>query len=164
MLDYPASWVAHYTPQAYVLRDSVVAWALSEIGSVRWSAITLPDTLDMLGQAGAHGLVYGATVSTGPLDARTIGSLARSDLELTDEELARAEVLITELHQRLMPSRPLTLVQVEALRLIAKGYRYADAAKAFADFAKRIEGTDHRCASPPACPNHRGGHPTSCIL
>ena len=116
--------------QACVLRDSVVAWALSEIGSVRWSAITLPDTLDMLGQAGAHGLVYGATVSTGPLDARTIGSLARSDLELTDEELARAEVLITELHQRLMPSRPLTLVQVEALRLIAKGYRYADAAKA----------------------------------
>ena len=130
MLDYPASWVAHYTPQAYVLRNPVVPWALSEIGSVRWSAITLPDTLDMLGQAGAHGLVYGATVSTGPLDARTIGSLARSDLELTDEELARAEVLITELHQRLMPSRPLTLVQVEALRLIAKGYRYADAAKA----------------------------------
>ena len=114
LLDYPTSWVAHYTAQAYGLRDPVVAWALSEIGSVRWSAITLPDPLDILGQAGAHGLVYGATVSTGPLDARTIGSLARSDRELTDQELARAEVIITQLHQR----------------LIAKGYRYADAAKA----------------------------------
>ena len=130
LLDYPASWVAHYTAQAYGLRDPVVAWALSEVGSVRWSAITLPDPLDILGQAGAHGLVYGATVSTGPLDARTIGSLARSDRELTDQELARAEVIITQLHQRLMPPRPLTRAQVEALRLIAKGYRYADAAKA----------------------------------
>jgi len=130
LLDYPASLVAHYKAQAYGLCNPVVAWALSEIGSVRWSAIILPDPLDLLGQAGAHGLVYGATVSTGPLDARTIGSLAGSDRELTDEELARAEVLITELHRRLMPPRPLTLAQVEALRLIAKGYRYADATKA----------------------------------
>jgi len=46
---------------------------------LRWSAITLPDPFDILGQARAHGLVYGATVSTGPLDARTIGSVARPD-------------------------------------------------------------------------------------
>jgi len=25
LLDYPASWVAHYTAQAYALRDPVVA-------------------------------------------------------------------------------------------------------------------------------------------
>ena len=130
LLVCPTSWVALCTAQAYRLRDPVVAWALWGVGSVRWSAITLPDPLDILGQAGAHGLVYGATVSTGPLDARTIGSLARSDRELTDQELARAEVIITQLHQRLMPPRPLTRAQVEALRLIAKGYRYADAAKA----------------------------------
>ena len=69
-------------------------------------------------------------MSTGPLDERTIGSVARPDRELTDEELAQAEVLITDLHRRLMPPRPLTPAQVEALRLIAKGYRYADAADA----------------------------------
>ncbi|MDC1058615.1 autoinducer binding domain-containing protein [Planktomarina temperata] len=130
LLDYPASWVAHYTAQAYVLRDLVVAWGLSEVGCLRWSAITLPDPFDILGQARAHGLVYGATVSTGSLDARTIGSVARPDRELTDEELAQAEVLITDLHRRLMPPRPLTPAQLEALRLIAKGYRYADAADA----------------------------------
>ena len=130
LIDYPASWVAHYTAQAYGLRDPVVAWALSEIGSIRWSAITLPDPFDILGQARAHDLVYGATVSTGPLDARTIGSLARSDRELTDDELAQAEMLITVLHRLLMPPRPLTPAQVAALRLIAQGHRYADAADA----------------------------------
>jgi LuxR family transcriptional regulator len=55
----------------YGLRDPVVAWALSEVGFLRWSAITLPDPFDILGQARVHGLAYGATVSTGPLDART---------------------------------------------------------------------------------------------
>ena len=130
LLGYPASWVAHYTAQAYALRDPVVAWGLSEVGCLRWSAITLSDPFDILGQARAHGLVYGATVSTGPFDARTIGSVARPDRELTDEELAQAEVLITDLHRRLMPPRPLTPAQVEALRLIAKGHRYADAADA----------------------------------
>ena len=84
LLDYPASWVAHYTAQAYALRDPVVAWGLSEVGDVRWSAITLPDPFDILGQARAHGLVYGATVSIGPLNARTIGSVARSDREFSD--------------------------------------------------------------------------------
>ena len=83
-----------------------------------------------MGQARAHGLAYGATVSTGPLDARTIGSVARSDREFSDEELVRVELLITDLHQRVMPPRPLSTAQVEALRLIAKGYRYADAADA----------------------------------
>ena len=34
------------------------------------------------------------------------------------------------LHRRVMPPRPLSTAQVEALRLIAKGYRYADAAGA----------------------------------
>ena len=97
---------------------------------MRVTARTRRCTWDGLWQVGARGLCDGGTVSAGPLGARGIGRLSRSDLELTDEELARAEVLITELHQRLMPSRPLTLVQVEALRLIDKGYRYADAAKA----------------------------------
>ena len=71
LLDYPDSWVAHYRAQAYELRDPVVAWVLSEVGSLRWSAIRLPDPFDILGQARGHGVAYGATVSTGPLDART---------------------------------------------------------------------------------------------
>ena len=84
LLDYRDSWVAHYRAQVYGLRDPVVARALSEVGSLRWSAITLPDPFDILGQARAHGLAYGATVSTGLLDERTIGSVARSDREFSD--------------------------------------------------------------------------------
>ena len=55
----------------YGLRDPVVAWALSEVGFLRWSAITLLDPFDILGQARAHGLADGVTVSNGPLNART---------------------------------------------------------------------------------------------
>jgi LuxR family transcriptional regulator len=122
LLDYRDSWVAHYRAQVYGLRDPVVARALSEVGSLRWSAITLPDPFDILGQARAHGLAYGATVSNGPLNARTIGSVARSDREFSDEELVWVELLITDLHRRVMPPRPLSTAQVEALRLIAKVY------------------------------------------
>jgi len=122
LLDYRDSWVAHYRAQVYGLRDPVVARALSEVGSLRWSAITLPDPFDILGQARAHGLAYGPTVSNGPLNARTIGSVARSDREFSDEELVWVELLITDLHRRVMPPRPFSTAQVEALRLIAKVY------------------------------------------
>lgn len=75
-------------------------------------------------------MAYGATVSIGPLDARTIGSVARSEREFSDEELVRVELLITDLHRQVMLPRPLSTAQAEALRFIAKGYRYADAADA----------------------------------
>jgi len=51
------------------LRNPVVASALSEVGFLRWSTIILPDPFDILGQARALGLAYGATVSTGLVDA-----------------------------------------------------------------------------------------------
>jgi hypothetical protein len=48
--------------------------------------------------------------------------VARSDREFSDEELVWVELLITDLHRRVMPPRPLSTAQFEALRLIAKVY------------------------------------------
>lgn len=125
---YPQSWIDHYTEQAYQLRDPIVAWGFSAIGTTRWSTLSIPDHFGILKEAAAHGLVYGASVACGPISSRTIASIARGDREFDDAEIARFEATVLRLHRMTEPPESLTTAQVEALRLIAAGDRYAAAA------------------------------------
>lgn len=125
---YPEGWTDRYTEQAYALRDPIIAWGISTIGASRWSEITIPDPFDILGQSRAFGMVYGVAVSCGPLKSRTIASAARDDREFTDSEMAEFAAVIARLHDVTEPPTSLTEAQVEALRLIARGDRYAAAA------------------------------------
>lgn len=125
---YPQSWIDHYTERAYQLRDPIVAWGFSTIGATRWSTLPIPDPFGILAEAASHGLVYGATVATGPISSRTIASIARRDREFTDPEISRFETVVRRLHDMTEPPESLTPAQVEALRLIAAGDRYAAAA------------------------------------
>lgn len=125
---YPQSWIDHYTERAYQLRDPIVAWGFSTVGSTRWSALTIPDPFGILAEAAAHGLVYGATVARGPISSRTIASMARGDREFEDSEIQRFEAVVERLHAMTEPPESLTPAQIDALRLIAAGDRYAAAA------------------------------------
>ena len=125
---YPQGWTDRYTEEAYALRDPIIAWGFSTIGSARWSEIHIPDPFDILGQARSHGMVYGVALSFGPMKSRTIGSASRDDREFTDAEIAEIAALIDHLHQVTEPPDSLTAAQIEALRLIASGDRYAAAA------------------------------------
>ncbi|MGV6839682.1 MAG: autoinducer binding domain-containing protein [Planktomarina sp.] len=129
LANFPEAWTEHYTEQAYALRDPIVAWGLSTTGVARWSEITLPDPFNIMGQAAEHGLVYGVSVSCGPLSSRTIGSVARSDREYTDAEIRSVQNIIHKLHDLCEPPESLTAPQAEALRLIASGMRNAEAAQ-----------------------------------
>ncbi len=125
---YPQGWVDRYTEQAYALRDPIIAWGFSTNGVARWSEITIPDPFNILGQAREFGMVYGVAVSCGPMKSRTIASASRDDREFTDEEMGSFAAVISHLHDVTEPPTSITPAQIEALRCIAAGDRYAAAA------------------------------------
>lgn len=125
---YPQGWTDLYTEEAYALRDPIIAWGFSTIGTTRWSEITIPDPFDILGQARTFGMVYGLAVSCGPMKSRTIASASREDREFTDDEIGAFDSLIRQLHDITEPPKSLTKAQIEALRCIAEGDRHAAAA------------------------------------
>lgn len=125
---FPRGWIDLYTEEAYALRDPIIAWGFSMIGSSRWSEIGLPDPFNILGQAREFGMIYGIAVSCGPMKSRTIASAARDDRDFTDDEIAAFARRIEHLHDLTEPPTTLTEAQVEALQCVAEGDRYAEAA------------------------------------
>lgn len=88
----------------------------------------IPDPFEIMKQASEYGLIYGATISTGEISSRTIGSVSRRDREFNEDEMRAAENIVQRLHILTEPSESLTNSQVEALRCIAEGDRHAAAA------------------------------------
>lgn len=110
------------------MRDPMIAWGFSTVGSTRWSEIEIPDPFGILAEAASFGLKYGASVSCGPTTSRTIAGVARVDREFTDEEIHLIRDVILRLHDMTEPPESLTKAQIEALRCIAAGDRHAAAA------------------------------------
>lgn len=125
---YDQMWLDHYTERGYVLRDPMVAWGFSAIGTIRWSDPSLPDPFGLFKEARDFGLNYGATVACGPIKSRTIASFARSDREFEDHEIAALAVIVHRLHDATEPPEELTKAQIDALKCIAGGDRIAAAA------------------------------------
>ena len=126
---YDQRWIDHYTENGYVLRDPMTAWGFSKTGWIRWSDPELPDPFGLFREAAGYGLNFGATVAFGPIKSRTIASFARSDREFRDDEIAKFERAVKRLHQLSEPPEALTEAQIEALRCIAGGDRFAAAAE-----------------------------------
>lgn len=125
---YDQAWTDHYTQNAYGLRDPQVAWGISRSGASRWSDINLPDPFGIMSEARLYGLKYGVIVSCGPVTSRTIAGVARGDREFTDPEMAAISGIILHLHHETEPPDNLTKAELEALKIIASGERYAQAA------------------------------------
>ena len=125
---YDPDWIARYTSRGYMMCDPLVSWGFSTTGSVRWSEMNHPDPHDVLGQAADFGLAYGVAVSVGPTSSRSIGGFARRDREFTDEEIGQIHDTVDMLHVEATPPDSLTAAQRHALRLVASGSRYAEAA------------------------------------
>lgn len=126
---YPADWVAHYNDHSYYLRDPLVFWGVGLTGTIRWSAIPLPDPFSVMAKAAAHGLRFGAASSYGPITSRSVVGIARQDREFTDDEMAALKELTIRLHIAAKPPDALTKAQVEALQCLANGDRHAAAAE-----------------------------------
>jgi LuxR family transcriptional regulator len=125
---WPQTWQDHYTNNVYGLRDPMVAWAFAKQGVCRWSECPIPDPFSIIKQAAEFGLRFGATVSYGRISSRTIVGIARDDREFTLDELLQAQDLVSDLHNKAELPESLTGAQREALKLVATGHRYAQAA------------------------------------
>jgi LuxR family transcriptional regulator, quorum-sensing system regulator SdiA len=126
---YDQRWIDHYTENGYVLRDPMTAWGFSRTGWIRWSDPALLDPFGLFKEAAQFGLNHGVTVACGPIKSRTIASFARSDREFRDDEIDRIERKVLRLHDLSEPPEALTEAQIEALRMIAGGDRFAQAAE-----------------------------------
>jgi LuxR family transcriptional regulator, quorum-sensing system regulator SdiA len=125
---YDQAWIDHYTENGFVLRDPMTAWGFSTTGTIRWSDPLLPDPFGLFNEAARFGLVHGVTVACGPIKSRTIASFSRSDREYADAEIEAITAIVHRLHDMTEPPEQLTRAQVEALRCIAGGDRFAAAA------------------------------------
>lgn len=137
---YPQAWIDQYTENGYVLRDPITTWALTVGGTIRWSAPLLPDPFRIFRKAAEHGLNYGASITEGPIGARTICSFARSDRELTDAEIAAVRGIVADLHERVQLPAGLDADQKAVLKALsdARGARgVADALAISEDNARR---------------------------
>jgi LuxR family transcriptional regulator, quorum-sensing system regulator SdiA len=126
---YDQRWIDHYTENGYVLRDPMTAWGFSRSGWIRWRDPALMDPFALFREAARFGLNFGATVACGPIKSRTIASFARADREFRDDEVLWIERSVLRLHDLSEPPAALTEAQVEALRHIAGGDRFAAAAE-----------------------------------
>ncbi|WP_166418482.1 helix-turn-helix transcriptional regulator [Cochlodiniinecator piscidefendens] len=125
---YSQEWLDHYTERAFALRDPTIAWGFSTEGTCRWSEFTIPDPFGLFTEASSFGLNFGLSVSCGPVSSRTIASFAREEREFEDCEIEEISLLVRRLHDITEPPESLTKAQIEALRCIAEGDRYAAAA------------------------------------
>lgn len=125
---YDQAWIDHYTENGFVLRDPMTAWGFSTTGTIRWSDPRLPDPFGLFHEARGFGLNHGVTIACGPIKSRTIASFARSDREFKDAEIETITEIVHRLHDMTEPPEQLTKAQVEALRCIAGGDRFAAAA------------------------------------
>lgn len=127
---YPPAWQEEYDAGHYYYKDPVLIWSLAARGDKRWSAVPLPDALRVMQRAKAYGLNYGAAFVRAAGKSRSLLSVARSDRELTDEEIGHLSQRFTDLVQAASNDRTLTLKEIEALQCLANDMTLDGAARA----------------------------------
>lgn len=122
---FDPAWIEHYTQNAYALRDPIIAWGISRTGATRWSDIDLPDPFGIMKEAEDYGLKFGVVISCGPMTSRTVASIGSPAREFSDEEIAAITGIVLRLHHETQPPDHLTNAEIEALKVVASGERYA---------------------------------------
>lgn len=121
---YREDWQIHYSLNKFILADPSVVWGIANTGTVRWSEIELQDPLGVFDEAARFGYAFGATMSTGPRESRSLGSAARSDREFTDAEIAAIYDVFTRIHAAVARQPGLKTHQQEVMQLLEAGLTY----------------------------------------
>ncbi|MGL5009862.1 MAG: autoinducer binding domain-containing protein [Paracoccaceae bacterium] len=117
---YPANWLEHYGGTGMMMVDPVVRWAMSEDltgGMALWRDLASDDPGQVVAAAAEYGLSNGMSFAVGPIVSRTIGSVTSSQ-PFSAEATARAEQLITAIHDLTEGLEQLPAETVDALRAI----------------------------------------------
>lgn len=115
---FPTKWTNYYADKGFMFEDPVVIWGISEVGNIRWSALTLGDR-NILKESAAYGLVYGIACATHSHGAQSFCGIARPDREYTDAECEEIYALFVTFHEQISTFETLDPKASEQLRLFA---------------------------------------------
>lgn len=128
---FPQDWINHYTKQRFMLFDPIVRWAYGNVGTIRWSDLSVEDPKRIIAQAQTFGMRYGATVSvidSGADAQRSFASFTRADRDYTDLEVKLLHAYLTRRHNETAPPTNLTKAELEALGMVKDGRRLKEIA------------------------------------
>lgn len=123
---WPSTWTNSYVSNGLMPDDPTVRWIYGSSGSIRWSAINIPDPRAVMKMAAACKMKYGASIvhlDEGPEALRSFGSFARPDREFTDQEIEYLREVVVRMHQEHAPPTNLTRNEITTLDLMARGLR-----------------------------------------
>ena len=95
---YDREWMDLYSAKGLVMHDPTVRWGLENAGMVDWADLAANDPADVMGQARAHGLAHGLTLSVVEGDSKSVGSFSRGDRPFTGSEKDKISDLFRDLH------------------------------------------------------------------
>lgn len=101
------------------MKDPVVAWGFSNLGTARWSDFEADDGFGVLEKARDYGIVYGAAYSLDEEGSRSFAGFARADREFTDSEIASLSEDVKTLHDITGQNGKLSPTAREALRKLS---------------------------------------------
>ena len=119
--EYPGAWQAEYETRNYFVLDPVLGWALTKSGHKRWSEIGLLDIRKVFDRAAEHGLHYGAVFSAKKERKRSFLTIARSDRELADNEMAHVNAKFETWCELVTNRASLTERELDVLRCLRDG-------------------------------------------
>ena len=120
----PQAWIDRYTRLGYLVHDPVIRWVYGNTGTIRWSAIDLPDPRGILREAAEYGMRFGLAVCCSPAQEtgqRSFATFARSDREFADAEAQELQARVAALHLAATPPKNLTRGEIEALAMMREG-------------------------------------------
>ena len=124
--ELPENWVEFYTTHGLVVHDPAMKWVYGNVGTVRFSEITLPDPHQVRARAAVFGLGHGAAISVmTPQDRgrRSYGLFFRDDRDFEQADLQHLQKIVLRLHSGADEEPTLTAAEIEALKLQSEGLR-----------------------------------------
>jgi len=125
---YPEEWQTYYTDNNLLTFDPVFLWAVSNLGTKRWSDIKLPDIKGVMHKARKFGMNYGVVLTCKVGRKKSILTLSRRDREFLDEELEILEGIFNRLVELASQKYMLSEDEIKALSLLATGLQFKDIA------------------------------------
>jgi LuxR family transcriptional regulator len=120
----PRPWVHKYTQQGFLMMDPVLRWIYSNVGTIRWSEVDIPDTSGVLEEAARYDLNFGAAISLRDRDDRSIksfGNFCRADREFETSEITELTRRLELLFSDLAGPDNVTAAETEVLSAIRDG-------------------------------------------
>lgn len=125
---YPDTWREVYEERNYFFGDPILVWTMTKQGATRWSDVAMPDVRGVMAEARKYGLVYGVAISRKVDRKRSFLTLARSDREFEDSEIALALAKLTLWTDLVLNRAALTQGELDVLRCLRDGLAQAEIA------------------------------------